>query len=53
MASFVDAMEDGDTRAGEPMFALNVDQMFFNRMMHNLPRGMPDASIPIPVFKEE
>jgi len=53
MASFVDAMVDGDIRAGEPIFARNVDETFFNRMVYSLPRGMPDESIPIPVYTEE
>jgi hypothetical protein len=53
MASFVDAMEDGDIRAGEPVFARNVDETFFNRMVYSLPPGTPDTSIPIPVYGEE
>ena len=53
MASFVDAMADGDIRAGEPMFARNVDETFFNRMLYSLPRGIPDTNIPIPVYDGE
>jgi hypothetical protein len=53
MASFVDAMEDGDIRAGEPVFARNVDETFFNRMLYSLPHGIPDSNIPIPVYTEE
>ena len=53
MASFVDAMEDGDIRAGEPTFARNIDETFYNRMLYSLPRGMPDSSIPIPVYSED
>ena len=53
MASFVDAMEDGDIRAGEPVFARNVDETFYNRMLYSLPRGIPDSNIPIPVYTEE